>query len=150
MRVKIEDIVGELDGQPDDWRSFLDVKTGEIVGVTVEELRAAEEERLDQFPAGQENVINMAAEILDQDRFLPLPTSYKVHEYGIMERYCLSLENDRLSEIMSKAIRGSGAFRRFKDTIERYGLAEDWYAFRAEALREIAVEWCGDNGIEYE
>jgi hypothetical protein len=93
--VKIKDIVGELDGQPDGWRSFLDVKTGEIVGVTVEELRAAEEERLEQFPADQENTINMAAEILDQDRFLPLPTSYEVYEYGIMERFCLSLENDR-------------------------------------------------------
>jgi hypothetical protein len=104
VRVKIKDIVGELDGQPDDWRSFLDVKTGEIVGVTVEELRAAEEEPLDEFPAGQEDAINMAAEILDQDRFLPLPTSYEAHEYGIMERFWLSLENDRLSEIMSQAI----------------------------------------------
>jgi hypothetical protein len=37
----------------------------------------------------------------------------------------------------------------FKDTLRRYRREKDWYAYREEALRQIAIEWCEENGIEY-
>ena len=46
-------------------------------------------------------------------------------------------------------IRGSGAFRRFKDAIHRYGIAEEWYAYREQVLEEIAVSWLEVRGIAY-
>jgi hypothetical protein len=46
-------------------------------------------------------------------------------------------------------IRGRGAFRRFKDQIQAYGMAEEWYRYRDTALREIAVAWCEEHGIPY-
>lgn len=43
-------------------------------------------------------------------------------------------------EKMESAIRGSGAFRRFKDSIMHYGIEKDWYDFLEEAHRRIARE----------
>ena len=47
------------------------------------------------------------------------------------------------------ALRGRGAFRYFKATVRRLGIADDWYAFRDQAFEEIAVAWCEDNGIAF-
>jgi hypothetical protein len=44
---------------------------------------------------------------------------------------------------------GRGAFRHFKDLATEFGIIEEWYAFRKDALREIAREWCAENGIAY-
>src|ERR1022692_3865226 len=38
---------------------------------------------------------------------------------------------------------------RSEDTLRRYRREKDWYAYREEALRQIAIEWCEENGIEY-
>lgn len=45
---------------------------------------------------------------------------------------------------------GRGAFRRFKDTVHRVGMAEKWYSFQYEAYKRMAIEWCEENRIEYE
>jgi hypothetical protein len=49
--VKLKDIVDELSFIPDEASSYLNTKTGEVVSVTTDELRAAEtEEPLEDFP----------------------------------------------------------------------------------------------------
>ncbi len=32
----------------------------------------------------------------------------------------------------------------------RVKLADDWYKYRNDALKEIAIEWCQENDIEFE
>ena len=66
-----------------------------------------------------------------------------------IEKFCLSIADDELSKVMYSSIKGSGAFRRFKDNIHRYGIAEDWYTYRDNALKQIAIEWCKENGLDY-
>ena len=48
------------------------------------------------------------------------------------------------------AISGRGAFRRFKDEVRRLGVEKAWYEYRDAAQREKAIEWCEENGIEFE
>ncbi len=50
---------------------------------------------------------------------------------------------------MCSAIKGRGAFRRFRDQIYRYEIEEDWYAYLDEALKQMAIDWCQENGIAY-
>jgi hypothetical protein len=47
------------------------------------------------------------------------------------------------------AIRGRGAFRRFKDALDRHGLLEAWYRYRREDLAQEAAAWLEANGIAY-
>jgi hypothetical protein len=59
------------------------------------------------------------------------------------------LESDDIRDQLSRAIHGAGAFRNFKDTVRRVGIESAWFAFRAEALREIALGWCEENQIAW-
>ena len=81
--------------------------------------------------------------------FLALPSKFDVHECQIMEEFASSVEDEALRDELLSAIHGRGAFRYFKDVIHRRGVKEDWYNFRSEALREIAVEWLEENGLTY-
>ncbi len=41
-------------------------------------------------------------------------------------------------------------YRKFKDKLIEIGLENDYYKFYDEKLKEIAIEWCKDNNLEYE
>src|SRR5207302_6654146 len=81
--------------------------------------------------------------------YLPLPDRFEINEYRIMQRFCLSVEDDDMRDDLCDAIRGRGAFRRFKDRVHPYGMAEEWYRYRDNALREMAMAWCEAHGLRY-
>jgi hypothetical protein len=150
LRVKLSDIVEGLEFQSDECFSYLNTATGEVVSVTTEELRAVEEdEPLEDFPEWQHDAIRIARDIVETDHYLPLPDRFEIHEYSIMERFCLSVDDEDIQNDLCNVIRGRGAFRRFKDRIQAYGIAEEWYQYRDEALREIALAWCEAHGLRY-
>ena len=150
VQVKLKDIIEGLEFLTDEGTSYLNTMTGEVVYVTTEELRAAEEEQpLEDFPEWQHDAIRIARDIVETDHYLPLPDRFEIHEYQIMERFCLSVDDDDLRDDLCDAIRGRGAFRRFKDRIQAYGMAEGWYRYRDAALRAIAMAWCEAHGIPY-
>jgi hypothetical protein len=149
-QVKLSDIIEGMDFQSDERSSYLNTTTGEVVSVTDEELRAAEEEQpLEDFPDWQHDAIRIAGEILETEHYLQLPDRFEINEYHMMERFCLSVDEDDMRDDLCDAIRGRGAFRRFKDRVHAYGMAEAWYRYRDAALREIAVAWCAAHGIAY-
>jgi hypothetical protein len=148
--VKRKDIIEGLAFLTDEGSSYLNTTTGEVVYVTTEELRAAEEDApLEDFPAWQHDAIRIAGEILATDHYLPLPDRFEINEYRMMERFCLSVDDDDLRDDLCDAIRGRGAFRRFKDRIQAHGIAEAWFRYRDAALREIAMAWCEAHGLQY-
>jgi hypothetical protein len=150
VQVKLKDIIEGLEFLTDEGFSYLNTTTGEVVYVTTEELRAAEEEQpLEDFPAWQHDAIRIAGEIIETDHYLPLPDRFDIHEDHIMERFCLAVDDEDMRDDLCDAIRGRGAFRRFKDRMHVYGMAEAWYRYRDAALREIAMHWCDEHGIPY-
>jgi len=150
LRVKLSDLSEGMDFQSDGRSSFLNLTTGEVVSITDEELRAAEHDApLEDFPEWQHDAMRIARDIVETEHYLPLPDRFEINEYSIMERFCLSVDDDDLRYDLCDAIRGRGAFRRFKDRVQVYGMAEDWYRYRDAALREIAMAWCEAHGIAF-
>jgi hypothetical protein len=148
--IKLKDIIEGLEFLTEEGSSSLNTVTGEVVYVTTEELGAAEEEApLEDFPEWQHDAIRIAGEILATDHYLPLPDRFEINEYRMMERFCLSVDDDDLRDDLCDAIRGRGAFRRFKDRVHAYGMAEEWYRYRDNALREMAMAWCEAHGLQY-
>jgi hypothetical protein len=82
-------------------------------------------------------------------RYEPLPTKSDIDEWDIMRRFCDNVEDDRLSKHLLDTIRGRGAFRRFKDELDRNGMLDRWFDFKYEALRGQAVAWCIENDIPF-
>jgi len=150
VQVRLQDILEGMDFQSDEQSSFLNLTTGEVVSITDEELRAAEnDEPLEDFPEWQHDAIRIAGEIIETDHYLPLPDRFEINEYRMMERFCLSVVDDDIQKKICESIRGRGAFRGLKDREQAYGMAEDWYRCRDAALREIAMAWCEAHGLQY-
>jgi len=148
--VRVEDVVQEMDGLSDEHRVFLNIRTGEFVLLSDDDFSAAEEgDDIEGLPDWQQEIIRKAVEVVSTDDYRELPSQFDIHEYAIMQRFCYSVEDDELSDRLLNSIRGRGAFRYFKDTIHQYGIAEDWYEYRHQAFRKIAVDWLESHQIPY-
>ena len=84
------------------------------------------------------------------DHCLVLPSRYDINEYHMMQHFVASIEDDQTYNRLVKVITGRGAFRRFKDECFYLGIINDWYKFRDEKYKQIAIDWCEENHIEYE
>jgi len=149
--VNLSEIIDAMSLHSDEGSSYFNKEIGELVFITDEELRAAEEgHSLENYPEWQRELIETAQDFINDDtKYIPLPSRFDIDEYNIMEQFCLSLEDLRIFEDLYSAIKGPGAFRRFKDRIYRLGVEEDWFKYREEAFKEIAIDWCERKGIEY-
>lgn len=152
--VKLKDIVDEMEMQMDEYHEYLNKETGEIVTVSTEDLSIAEESEEDddfsKYPNWQQDSIKDALDVIvNWGNYIELPDKWEINEYDIMEEFCGSIKNESISNTLYSAIRGRGAFRRFKDAIIRFRVEDDWYKFREEALKQIAIEWCEENDIMY-
>lgn len=150
--VKLEDIIEQIDFAGDSHKSFFNKITGEIHLISDEDSMHCDEDfEEDEFiPEWQKEIIRIAKDISEHsENYIQLPDQWDIHEYSIMEKFCLSLTDEALRDEMYNSIKGKGAFRIFKDNIHRFGIAEDWYKYKDDAFREIAIEWCNENNLEY-
>lgn len=146
--IRLSEIIEALDSQSQEIHPYLNVKTGEIVMLTDREL-GFDRDLDDASDESVEDDAGSDREVVDSEDYIQLPGQFEIHEYGMMERFSLSLSNASQREALYYSIKGSGAFRRFRDNIHRMGIENDWYKYRDQQLKEIAVDWCKKNNIPY-
>ena len=78
-----------------------------------------------------------------------LPTRYEINEYQIMVDFIDTIENLEIKNNLKRLIQGKGAFRRFKDYCFEMNIIQDWYNYKNEKYKEIAIDWCKQNELEY-
>jgi hypothetical protein len=145
--VALDDVIDGLEMQNEDVTAYLDCDTGAVVTIEAEIAALSERNEPVEWRDWERERIEILREIENgSQRYVQLPSQQDVHEWDIMRRFCDTVGDD-LAERLLRAIRGRGAFRRFKDELDRRGLLDRWFAFRRDALREIAIEWCSENDI---
>jgi len=150
-RVRLREVVEAMDLPNQGWQSYLNADTGEIVTVTDEERDLVEDGASpDDLPAWQRDALPKVREALESTRFLPLPGSFEVHEWSIMERFGQARPSAQQREELLDSLHGRGAFRMFKSAIRRLEVEDEWYRFRDSAFEEIAKHWLESSGIPYE
>src|SRR6185295_16573702 len=148
LPAKLDDVIDALDAAGEGFTHYLDRRTGEVIMVTDEEMEAAEEDELSsEYPDWQREAILRAREILKSENFVELPNQFDIHEYEIMEEFCLAYDERHAGENLRRLIKGSGAFRRFKNAIESIGADKAWYQFRRTVIEKIAAEWLEEQQI---
>ena len=140
--VSLKDVAGEMDVCPQEWRAFLNRKTGEIWTHQGDFGDFDDEEEEDAE-------ISKLEEIEGSADWVALPGKDDWDEYRVMEEFCEGLPEGMARTRLQDAIHGKGAFRRFKDMIHTVEVAEQWYAFRQGELAEFVGEWLKGEGIEY-
>ena len=86
----------------------------------------------------------------DEEFFIPLPTKQEVNDYQNMVNFTETIEDDKKRDWFENAIHGKGAFRRFRATLQRFGMETEWYDYLEACHRELAIEWCEQHGIVYD
>ena len=88
--VKLEDVIEGMELQVEGTSVFLNLKTGEVVSVSEDDFRIAEEEEsVDDLPDWQQEDIKTAIDVLENfDDYEKLPTKFEVNEYKMIEDFC--------------------------------------------------------------
>jgi hypothetical protein len=150
LPVSLDEVASEMNLQSDLVRAYINKATGEVISITDEEKRLAERGDDDVDVSGwMRDVLPKVREVMESESFLALPSKRDIHEYKIMEAFCESVEPDEQRAQLLDAIRGKGAFSRFRRTSERLGVRHDWYSYRDAALRRKAARWLNAHGIPY-
>ena len=151
LTVHLEDVVKAIEFAGSLY-SYLNKTTGKVASFTEEMLSAAEDEDLviEDYPEWEREPILEAKKMLASNDYLAIPGKYDLDEYRIMERFCFMLEDEDLGRELLSAIKGSGAFRRFKDCVHRHGIADQWYKYREDAIEKFAIEWLEEKGIKWQ
>ena len=134
MKVKLKDVLDSLEMVSGEIDYYYNPKIGKFFMSNIGEFEALNEDELDELFT--ESII--------------LPTQYDIDEYSMMEEFAATVEDQRLQNQLYISLNGSGAFRRFKDTCINFDIINDWYKFRDEKYKEIAINWCKENNIEFE
>lgn len=137
MTIPLKHVIQAIEEANEVFTSFWDTKTGKTVYLA-DPLMTGETD--DALSAEMEN---------EPERFLRFPTKYEIRQYRIMEDFIDQIPPGKAQEELAYAIRGKGAFRRFKQSVRFHGLEQRWYDYLAQAYREFAIRWCAEEGLEY-
>jgi Uncharacterised protein family (UPF0158) len=151
--VELDAIIEALEMADDSISSYLDVETGEVHSITEEEFDLAEDPQtaIEDLPNWQREAVTLARGIQKQEgkRYMALPDKFDVHEWAMMDRFSMTLRDAQMRNDFHGGIRGAGAFRLFKHLLTEYDLWDAWNRFKQVELRQMAIEWCKENGITY-
>jgi Uncharacterised protein family (UPF0158) len=144
--VQLSELIEALEFDSDEYGNWVDLQNGSVVRLAHSLISAVEEgdeEALESMADWEKEEVEIAkAKIADAgERFVAAPDKFDFHEYRQMERFIGTVEDSAAAEELSRAIKGKGAFRYFKDTASRLDLLKQWYQYRDEALKEFVVAW---------
>ncbi len=150
ITVRLQAVVDEMETAMEEMTAYIHRTSGELLTIGNEYLECAEDGTDDLYDTDwQQEMLADAGRIVADDAFIPLPDQYEIHEYDIMRRFCLQMEEDAIRNNLLAAISGKGAFRHFKDRIDDLNIREDWFAFKNTALKTIAADFLEQHEIAF-
>ncbi len=150
--VSLKQVAEELEAIPEGWTAYVHRETGELYSFSDEEAEQAEggeEGDEDERADWEEESIAKAREVLESEAWIALPGKFEINEWAIMRDFAQSQTMQEVAENLLRAIHGSGAFRYFKEMVNRHGLRDEWLEFKQRALEKIAREALKEAGIPF-
>ncbi len=142
------DIVESMDLIGDGVDVYFDLETNETRPVTEMEVESIDQ-LSDESSEWENEVAVETKQILDNidGRFLKLPDSFEINQLNIMNDFAEAQSDEEVAVKLRNAIHGSGAFKKFKKLLLENELETEWFQFRSDKFRTMALEWCEANGI---
>ena len=134
MKVKLSEVIDALDFTNDEIEYYYNPTNGEIFMSNIGDYENLNEDELDEL----------------FEKSIMLPTRYDINEYEMMEDFAETIDDTRFQNQLYISLNGRGAFRRFKDTCINFDIIDAWYKFRDKKYKELAINWCKENNIEFE
>ena len=140
--VKLSLVMEAIEMADDNSTAYYDLEKQELIWYT-EDFGYQQDE--------DDEVIEKMIEEGWRTRFFKLPDKFDINEYRFMEDFIYDeIPAGAICDQFEAAIRGRGAFRRFRNLAERLGIIDEWYDYKEKAQKKLAIEWCEENGFNYE
>lgn len=177
LNIDISELIFAMDDASYEHSYYLDVETGKTILVTSEtrsqleeitgeapddesdESDESDEEEFDlesalkqlDLPDWQKDALRDANAVEEGfgDRYIEIPKSDSDVAFENMEDFTDEVQNPKVQNQLSKALRMNHPFRHFKDVLVNHpDEQEQWFKFEEGRQREKIVEWLNDEGIE--
>ncbi len=137
LKVDIGELTAAMNYGNYDMEYYLDMDTGEVIPIC-DDYRCMEE--LAEVFEAIEN---------ESERYLYIDKVESWDAYRDMERFILTVKDERLKKLLIVAIDGKGAFSRFRKVICEYPEENDrWFALKSEKDKRRALEFLDAIGVE--
>lgn len=154
--ISLKDLIEEMQTISEEYFVYLDTATGKLIGVDREDLNDVQEMQNEQemksYPEWKQDVFREVRNILNapEGAYLKLPEKVGINEYTIMESFCQGYPKSVVRAALVNSIKGSGAFRRFRETAKRFNAEQDWFKFKDQAYKQAAIEWLNQHAMTYQ
>jgi hypothetical protein len=170
LKVDLDEVQKAMeDIERDAFDYFLDTETGDVVilsediiskahmmlaGSFDEDMADYDEVEFDvdcTVPEWIEDEVELALDIFvhDKERYERIPERRSKGGYAAMKEYTESLKDSELKCELQNIIDGKGAFRRFKDALDRHPAEKKrWYGYNAKLARREILEWLSSLGVD--
>ena len=140
--VKLSLVMEAIEMADDNSTAYYDLEKQELIWYT------------EDFGYQQDEDDEVLEEMIEEGwrtRFFKLPDKFDINEYRFMEDFIYDeIPAGAIRDQFESAIRGRGTFRRFRNLAERLGVIDEWYDYKEKAQKKLAIEWCEENGFNYE
>lgn len=169
LKIDLDYLAYALENASWEMDHYLDLETGQVIMVATDTYRELEDIYEAAYDSESEEAFDLA-EVLEQrdlpewqkqvlleahhieansSRYLAIPQADSYEGYNDMEAFIFTIEDSRLQDRLWQAIRGRGAFRRFKDTLARYPRERNrWFEFKDKLMEQRVLDWLASEGIE--
>jgi hypothetical protein len=170
LEINLADLMMTYEDSGFERNYYLDLETGRVVALDAEIQRELEDlyAELDdegvEFPCDLAQVLRerglpewQQEMLLEADeiergyhkRYVGLPEGDSYTAYDDMEDFVFTVQDDDLRDRLFAAIRGRGAFRRFKDLLYHHPRDQErWFTFEGERTRQRVLDWFASQDID--
>jgi hypothetical protein len=136
LKIDLAELVFAFENASWEAEYYLNRETGEII-------------LIGSMITDSEGITAQIEDVTDNNRYLRVPHVEPRDGYRDMERFIETVKDKNLNQLLSLAIKGKGAFRRFKDVLHDYPQERDrWFRFQADRTQQRVLEWLDSEDIE--
>lgn len=135
-RVSLKEVMTAINYQSDTLAFYIDKDAGDVRGLCIDES--------DDFAEAYEK----SHEHLKACNGVMVPRSEDFDDYKVMCDFAKTREG-AVGAKLSKAVEGRGAFKRFKNEVNKLDMNREWAAFRDEARLQFVRNFLEKNGIRW-
>lgn len=132
LTIDLQSLENALDGD-EAADCYLDLETGAILAVTPDAPIPGTADKYD----------------VQQERYLHIEPLANARSLAMREDFLFGQDDPYAHKVLSHALAGRRPLRTFDYELEKFpAVREAWRAFQEEQLREYAMEWLQENGLE--
>ena len=153
MKLKLIDVIEAIEFENDMLNHYYNKKTGIIIYKEDPETSLYSADDIDKICDLEEWEKQLVENLYDlkvnQQDYIKLPGNEEIDEVKLMIDFCSSFSDISLNELLTTHNDHYKILHDVKNIIRDKDLINEWYDYREAVERDIAVEWCRENNIDY-